>query len=238
MYLYVNEDCELVGFMPSNRGRVAQGHDTREIIDEMEIMLAMVPNDLVAQEGMTAKKLKDYVSDNGTLDTDRVPTEDVLRYTLAVMVDTLAGPMWDKQRDGLKSLADEYISGDLKADWAGRAASAINLNKRAVNSIMNERKYGWFIHGNPKAETAAEKAATVSFGTPVAGEDYGFARMASEKPELGVVSAESEKAKDEEHGVFYPRPDKTYIINEQIERLFTILETSSKRCPQNVNLIG
>jgi hypothetical protein len=51
-----------------------------------------------------------------------------------------------------------------------------------------------------------------------------------DKPTLGVVSEESERAKDEEHGVFYPRPDATYIINDQVERLFGILEASSKKC--------
>lgn len=235
MYLYVNEDCELVGFMPSNRGRTAAGH-VELTIHGFELLVAVVPNSVVT-EGSSAKKLKEYVVEHGTMDTTVLEDDDVLRYTLGVMVDTLTGPMWEKQRAALSSLIEESASG-APADWAGRAASAANLNKRAVNAVMNERKYGWFVHGNPKAEAAAEKAATLEHGEPADSGSYGFARMAGERPTLGVVSAEEEKAKDEEHGVFYPKPDSTYIINGHVEKLFTILEASSKKCPQNVNLIG
>lgn len=237
MYLYVNEDCALVGFMPSNRGRTAPGHESRTI-HGFEISLAMVPNSVVTEKS-NAKKLKEYVGEHGTLDTDRLTDVDVVRYTLGVMFDTLIGGMWEKQRTAIGGLLEECAGTTaVSEEWVGRGASAVNLNKRAVNAIMNERKYGWFIHGNPKAEAAAEKAATMEFGAAPAGEDYGFARMAGGRPTLGVVSAEDEKAKDEEHGVFYPKPDATYIINKQIENLFGILETSSKKCPQNVNLIG
>jgi len=232
MYLYVNEDCELVGFMPSNRGRAAAGHEFRTI-HGFEISLAMVPNSIVTEES-NAKKLKEYAVEHGSMDTDRVDDAEILRYTLGVMAETLTGAMWEKQTAAIKTIIEECGA----TDWVGRAASAANLNKRAVNAIMNERKYGWFIHGNPKAEAAAEKAATLEHSEPVDGGGYGFARMVGEKPKLGVVSAEEEKAKDEEHGVFYPKPDTTYIINGHVEKLFTILETSSKKCPQNVNLIG
>jgi hypothetical protein len=241
MYLYVNEKSELVGFMPSNRGRVAASHITYEIADTFEISLAVVPNALADTEGMTAKKLKDYVVEHGSQPMgDDLHDDLVLQYTIGIFVDTLAGAMWDRQRAGLVDILEELSGVKTRgSDVAGRAISAINLNKRAVNAIMNERKYGWFVHGEPKANAAAEKAETMSFGTPVAGDgDYGLARMVGDKPALGVVSEESERAKDEEHGVFYPRPDATYIINDQVERLFGILETSSKKCPQNVNLIG
>jgi Holliday junction resolvasome RuvABC ATP-dependent DNA helicase subunit len=238
MYLYVNEDADAVGFMPSNRGRMAANHYNRE---DIEVSVSVVPNELISAEGTTAKKLKDWVIENGSVsDSDDVPTHEVAYGVLVAMTDTLAGPMWEKQRNVLQGLVDEFNDeeGSPGSDWVGRATSAINLNKRAVNSIMNERKYGWFINGHPKAIAAAEKAAEMSFGTPVEGGDYGFARMTKEAPKLGVVSAEAEKEKDEEHGVFYPKADATYIINPQIERLFGILETSSKKCPQNVNLIG
>lgn len=236
MYLYVNEDCELVGFMPTNKGRAAAGHNSRTI-HGFDISLAMVPNTIVTEE-LSAKKLKEYVVEHGSMDTDRLSDEDVVRYVLGVMTETLLGGMWDKQRTALSALLEECAGSGPASDWLGRAASAANLNKRAVNAIMNERKYGWYIHGNPKAEAAAAKAAAIEHGEPADEGSYGFARMTGEKPKLGVVSAEEEKAKDEEHGVFYPKPDSTYIINGHVEKLFTILETSSKKCPQNVNLIG
>lgn len=245
MYLYVNENCELVGFMPSNRGRVAAGHHTREI-GGVEISCAAVPSSLVAEEDMSAKKLKNWVIEHGSAGRaiEDMTDETALQYVLAVMAVTLSGSMWDKQRAAVEALLKEYMASaepgapDLATDWVGRAGTVINLNKRVVNAIMNERKYGWFINGNPKVEAKAEKSVAAAFGETPESNDYGFARMTGEKPKLGVVSAEDEKAKDEECGVFYPRPDSTYIINSQIENLFGILEASSKKCPQNVNLIG
>lgn len=246
MYLYINEDRELVGFMPGARGRTAANHSLAAI-DNLEIAVGVVPSSVVNEDGMTAKKLKAYVVEHGFASLkpalDELEDSDVLRYTMAVMIDTLDGPMWEKQRSALKALADEYVEhaphGTLPADWHNRAMSAINLNKRTVNAIMNERKYGWFVNGEPKAKAALAAAESVEHSAvPTEDNSYGFARMTGNAPKLGVVSAESEKEKDEEHGVFYPKPDATYIINAQIEGLFNILETSSKKCPQNVNLIG
>lgn len=238
MYLYVNEDADAVGFMPTTRGRMAANHYNRE---DIEVAVSVVPNELISAEGTTAKKLKDWVIENGSVsDSNSVSGDSVAYGVLIAMIDTLAGAMWEKQRNVLQELVNDFNAADghPSAYWLGQAVSAINMNKRSVNSIMSERKYGWFINGHPKAIAAAEKAAEMSFGTPVESNDYGFARMTKESPKLGVVSAEGEKEKDEEHGVFYPRSDATYIINPQIERLFGILETSSKKCPQNVNLIG
>jgi nitric oxide reductase NorQ protein len=110
---------------------------------------------------------------------------------------------------------------------------------------MNERGYGWFYTGAVPSEvslTEAEKPAVEKSEKPVVEEKeedagYGFARMSGATPKLSVVGKDGEPA-SEEHGVFYPKPDKTYIINKQIEGLFKILEASGKKCPQNVNLIG
>ncbi len=240
MYLYFNDSNELVGFMPSNRGRVASNHYSREIAGA-EFSVNTVPTEVVEQEGMTAKKLKDYVVAEGVkLPAPSVSDERILIGVLGIMIETLQGAIWDKQRGVLEALVAEFETLDSTEfkPWRAAAVTAINNNRRTVNSIMNDRKYGWFIHGEKKAIAAAEKAATMSYGTPVEDEGYGIARMTGEKPTLGVVSAEGEKEKDEEHGVFYPKADTTYIINKQIENLFSILETSSKKCPQNVNLIG
>lgn len=240
MYLYVNEKAELVGFMPSNRGRVAPNHITYDLSDDFDVSIGIVPNDLADQSEMTAKKLKEFVVEKGSAPIpDNLTDSLVAQYMLGIFIETLAGGMWDRQRAALVDLLDEFTGvKERGADTVGRAAATLNLNKRAVNAIMNERKYGWFVNGEPKAVKAAEKAAAASFGEAPADAGYGLARLEGERPTLGVVSAESERAKDEEHGVFYPRPDSTYIINDQVERLFGILETSSKKCPQNVNLIG
>jgi MoxR-like ATPase len=40
------------------------------------------------------------------------------------------------------------------------------------------------------------------------------------------------------NGVFLPKADETYIINDKVAQLFKILQISRKNCPQNVKLVG
>jgi Holliday junction resolvasome RuvABC ATP-dependent DNA helicase subunit len=129
--------------------------------------------------------------------------------------------------------------GEATDDNLNAVAALIKKLRRPLNNIMNERRYGWFHAGYDGIEIPPAPAAEDVDDEPEAADtnEYGFAKFSGGRPELGVVGAD-EAPVAEEHGVFYPKPDATYIISNSIENLFKILETSSKRSPQNVRLIG
>lgn len=126
-------------------------------------------------------------------------------------------------------------------------------NKKLLNVAMNTLNADWFRRNGLTTDTdpeagppggdkptrkkkeaeATEDSAEVR--EPVASA-FGFERLSGEKPELKVVAENETQA--EVHGVFMPKPDSTYIINDNTESLFRILQVSRKHAPQNVNLIG
>lgn len=126
-------------------------------------------------------------------------------------------------------------------------------NKKVLNVAMNTLNADWFrksgvtIDTDPesgppeddksskKKSESAEIEDTESATAPVVSA-FGFERLSGEKPELKVVAENETQA--EVHGVFLPKPDSTYIINDSTEQLFHILQVSRKHAPQNVNLIG
>ena len=242
MSAYFNDTTrELIAFMPSNRGRAAKNHNIVNLCGA-EISASLVPAAKVA-DFATAAEVKEYVTEHGeSSKTDNAPTPDEVLYSvLYAMRDVLkdGGHAGSKAMQTAETLISDWEpaarDGRL-TEWCDEAGAAIDGLRRTVNSIMNERGYGWFYTG------AVPSAAVLS--TPAAKAEkeeeasYGFARMSGNMPKLNVVGKEEEEKANEEHGVFYPKPDKTYIINKQVEGLFKILEASSKKCPQNVNLIG
>jgi nitric oxide reductase NorQ protein len=247
MYLYLNLDDTPAAFMPSNRGRSAKNHVIRDVCG-VDVSVNRVDIDALS-DVTSAEAVKECgIRENGVWELDATDVGDavVLHALLTVMQATLNNPMYVKNAAAMKRLLDEAASTPeaVNAEWMSAASALINANKRVVNSIMNDRARGWF-----HTDTAEEASSTVVVAAPekkteeksapsatVESTGYGFSRMVGEKPTLMVHSEEEVLA--EEHGVFYPKPDTTYIINKSIEGLFTILETSSKNCPQNVNLIG
>ena len=241
MYAYFNDTTrDLIAFMPSNRGRAAKNHLIVNLCGA-EISASLIPADKVAGFA-TSAAVKEYVTENGeSTKTDNAPTPDEVLYSvLFAMREVLfvSGQKSSKATQTTETLISDWEPASHEgriAEWCDEAGKAIDSLRRTVNAIMNDRGYGWFYTGEVPpvavlpAETENEEKEEVS---------YGFARMAGNTPKLNVVGKEDEEAANEEHGVFYPRPDKTYIINKQVEGLFKILEASSKKCPQNVNLIG
>jgi len=250
MYAYFNDTTrELIAFMPSNRGRPAKHHTMIEL-HGAEISASLVPAEKVA-DFATAAEVKNYVTNNGeSAKTDTAPTPDNVLYSaLVAMRDVLTdgGHAGSKAMQLVTTLVDDWEPArrdDRLDDWCDRAGLAFGTLRRTVNAIMNDRGYGWFYTGAVPAEATAVPAEA-TLATPAATAEkeeevsYGFARMSGNTPKLNVVGKEDEPADDNgEHGVFYPKQDKTYVINKQVEGLFKILEASSKKCPQNVNLIG
>jgi nitric oxide reductase NorQ protein len=247
MYAYFNDTTgELIAFMPSNRGRAAKNHNMVDLYGA-EISASLVPAAKVA-DFATAAEVKAHVTDNGpSADAAYVPSHDAVLYSiLYAMRDVLkdGGHSGSKALQTVEDLINDWEPAgtgpaDRLVDWCNEAGKAVDGLRRTVNSIMNDRGYGWFYTGAIPTETVLSTPAAKAEKEEEEEEvSYGFARMAGNMPKLNVVGKEEEEAANEEHGVFYPRPDKTYIINKQVEGLFKILEASSKKCPQNVNLIG
>lgn len=247
MYLYLSElDLSLVAFMPSNRGRLAKNHTSQNAAG-VEVAVSVVDSATI-EAATTAEDIKKAaIAGNGVrpaAEEDGISSGRVLALLLRVLRDTLNNPMYAKVANDMNAMLVEILDGAATAEseeWQTRAATLINAQKRNANAIMNDRRRGWFFTDTP--EMTSEVATVAAGAAPAEGEtsesednSYGFSRMAGEKPKLSVHT--EEEVLEEEHGVFYPKPDATYIINKQIEGLFTILEASSKKCPQNVNLIG
>lgn len=250
MYLYLDNNDRPIACMPSTRGRPPKNHINVHVCG-VELSVGRVNPESVGKFTNAAGVKMGCVNGTGVLAltgiTDSAPS--TLRALLQVMRSTLDNPMYVKRAAACLSLMEEY---DTTADvsdtnWVERAVAAIASNRRIVNGIMNDRDAGWFHTDTPEQasrmvaaddETPAdgEKSAAGEDATTPEDNSYGFSRMAGEKPTLTVHS--EEETPSEEHGVFYPKPDPTYIINKPVEGLFAILETSSKKCPQNVNLIG
>lgn len=256
MYAYFNDTTrELIAFMPSTRGRMPKNHNSAEL-HGAEISVNFIPADKVA-DFSTAAEVKAYVAEHGPSKTILTPlpeTYDVLYGTLRVIRDVLkdaghkrlassgGGETGSRPLTEVEDLMEDCelaVADGRVDDWCGEAGALINNLRRGANAIMNERGYGWFYTGAIPSEANLTKAEKPAAEKAEKEEDagYGFARMTGEMPKLSVVGKDEEPV-SEEHGVFYPKPDKTYIINKQIEGLFKILEASSKKCPQNVNLIG
>lgn len=252
MYAYFDDTTrKLIALLPSTRGRAAKNHLIIDLCG-VEISASLIPTDEVANFA-TAAAVKEYVTENGeSTKTDNAPTPDEVLYNV---LDAMCSVLKESgntdgliKRETAATLISEWVSvardllhgTDGATTWCNEAGKSINGLRRTVNSIMNDRGYGWF-------HTGAIPLATVPAAPVVTAEEkeeeteevsYGFARMAGSAPKLNVVGKESDESVNDEHGVFYPKPDKTYIINKQVEGLFKILEASSKKCPQNVNLIG
>lgn len=244
MYLYLNVDDAPVAFMPSNRGRPAKNHVMRNVRG-VDVAVNRVADETL-DECKTASEVKERaLRENGvwSLEDSDVSDAAVLLGLLHVAEATFSSPMYVKTTNAIRDMLNEYDEHGETEAWFTNAAVLINSNKRAMNAIMNDRSRGWFHTDTAEEaaelapETAAEPAvAAESSVAPAEDTSYGFSRMSGEKPTLTVHS--EEEVLSEEHGVFYPKPDSTYIINKSIEGLFKILEASSKKCPQNVNLIG
>lgn len=150
----------------------------------------------------------------------------------------------------------------LQYDALKTISNVLEANKKLINSILASQPGDGLWWSAPSTFTPAPSASTPPAGdkeenadddnTPVesikmatATANFGFGRLTGEsatatmeKPDLKLKSAPELNDEADVSGVFMPKPDETYIINEQVAQLFKILQISRQNCPQNVNLIG
>ncbi|NDD53318.1 AAA family ATPase [bacterium] len=222
MYVYLNASTQdLIAIMPVSRGRAAKNHNFVEI-NGLELSINFIPNEAVSSIS-SAGAAKAYVAANGSVDVAIAPAH-VMTCLLRAAKTYISDPE-------TVSEIDELLASAIDADWESAAVRMFATVRRAVNAAMIQQERGWFYETTESTDEPTEEDADA---IPVS---YGFARLSGEKPQLNVVRQPAEEKRDD-HGVFYPKPDSTYIINPGVEKLFKILEVSSKKCPQNVNLIG
>lgn len=92
------------------------------------------------------------------------------------------------------------------------------------------------------AATEDEHPETVKMATTT---DFGFGRMSGTNAATSTaaaptlrVAAGTDAGEIAAGGVFLPKTDDTYIINDDIANLFKILQISRQNSPQNVKLVG
>ena len=155
------------------------------------------------------------------------------------------------QLEAVRSALDELLVKRAAEEFEPRGEEIREIlvnNKKLLNVALNTLEADWLSTvGVTAADAAAlaekaskkksdEKSAvsedTDMSGTPMASA-FGFERLSGEKPELKI--AEEQDEQPEVHGVFKPKPDGTYIVSENTEQLFKILQVSRKYSPQNVD---
>lgn len=133
----------------------------------------------------------------------------------------------------------------------------IENNRKLFNACLaeNPRGVGWWHDeanraptdptpraGKDDADTNADDDTSDDEGKDdsmaTATVSFGFGRLSGEKAELKVAEETTAVAEAEMSGVFRPKADETYIINDKVAQLFKILQISRKNCPQNVKLVG
>ena len=240
MYLYLNEaGNEFVGLMPTTRGRPPKNHVPETDDFGFECSYNTVPDSVYPLGSEACKKWVVANGENSTLKGALgVTYADKLLFILNCMSATMPNST-AKDIDTHRGI-DGYINSvkndpeypnNISETKCQTIAAFLNKHKRDFNAAVASLTLP------PAADAAAEEEeSTAETEAPAT---YGFNRMSGDAPTLGVVGADGEMALEHgEHGVFYPKADKTYIINSKVEKLFTILEKAREACPQNVSLIG
>jgi hypothetical protein len=265
MYLYLAQDGKTltpVALMPTTRGRPAKNHEKIEVRD-FDFGVA-VSKDAAIKTKTTAGTIKAEIV-AGVLETveNTASANSVLRHLataickmLATTIPRMSVPTGvQKQLDAVhKALAGQILSTDVNdADGVKAVVEILKANHRMLNGLLSAdpENNGW-CHLDAAASTGAttatatapeaEKDSDETLETTGTDEDmstatvnFGFNKLIGEKAQLRLAE---EPATKDAAGVFNPKPDETYIIDEQVGQLFKILQISRKNCPQNVNLVG
>jgi hypothetical protein len=253
---------QVLGLMPSNRGRVAKNH-TRCEISGCSFDVAIIPEEKVREELVRDPAALKLAIANGEQEVGGTPllgSAEALRHLLAAIdmmltelpeayynsLPTTMRVTLETAGRGIRAVIDK-LAVMVHSTYLAEGASIITANKKLLNSILaaTPSGIGWScldcegkrspallpideVSENPAETTAAEMTAATT--------DYGFNKLAGDKPELKVKDTTREEA--EANGVFLPKPDETYVVNESVAQLFKILQISRKNCPQNIRLIG
>lgn len=161
----------------------------------------------------------------------RQQMESVVNALSTVFDPTRSDSITEEEQEDLEEIVANnkklcnVVMSNLGATWTAMNGLAL-VPGDVVERIAKKKSVGGEVELAAKAEPAGPKASA-----------FGFERLSGEKPELKVVDPGAAQ-QTEVSGVFLPKPDPTYIINENTKSLFNILGVSRKHSPQNVNLVG
>lgn len=267
LYLLHESDnvWSVAGLAPSTRGRPAKNHHEHTFVTPSGIeftgYFGAVMQD-VFDRANTAAELKQEIIDGAGIGRPAVEPNSLLLSWAAAMQFTVEALQAREEFEGLpnsmKLQLNTVAAAIGKIINAGRPATAEEMNelqeivannKKLINVALGglnatwTKKNGLLMDAvervakkkSAKSESSAAEAAEGETGPKASA--FGFERLSGEKPELKVVDPAS-SPQSEVNGVFSPKPDPTYIINENTENLFKILHVSRKHAPQNVNLVG
>lgn len=246
MYVYVTVDkpAQPVAVLPRSKGRVANGH--YEILPD--IFVGFIDPEK-ASLATTAAELRSCVR---APDLTMGPAESIQNYhatvcgLLTAALDSFNAPNLDiivpsdkigsvkkgiaKHRDNLTKHLDAIKAAPEDKAAIDAAFEAYAASSKISNMLLRVRG-GWAPYAGAVAAMEAE-----AMSLPEA-DGFGFDKLAGDRPELKIAD-EPGLAADENSGVFWPKPDKTYILNENVDRLFKTIQAASDRAPQNVRLVG
>lgn len=252
-----------VALMPSNRGRVSPNHIKIEwsgtpvniaVIDEAVLAGVTEPADI--KKGVAEETIKNLYSE---LSAAEMPTVYFvwrqLCFVFNKMLQTHVTPPYLNALPKSMSAQLEAVVTAIasEADTLSHAANKneidefieiLSKNKKLLNAVLGGLPGGgWHMQDavTPRAPKAADEEnaetpteeTTDEMSAPTI--SFGFGKLSGETPDLKLAETEREDAAS---GVFLPKPDETYIINEHVAQLFKILQISRKNCPQNINLVG
>lgn len=267
MYLYFSHDdktgvTNLIGLHPSTRGRPPKNHaeygfgpfdfysaiiaeDDSEKFDQLpELRIAIGKGDIPVRDRKGVIAVGDMIE----LATARIT--DVLAGLAA------SGSMDPAEENQVRAILpvlmtnlDTLTKTPKNTEAIEHICDVLSANLRLINRLLSPG--GWF-HKNSSEPTPAVPAAAANAGTDepnpaesirmaTATDNFGFGRMTGSPtvaPTLKVHEDPTAHEDAEVNGVFLPKPDETYIINEQIARLFKLLQISRQNCPQNIRLVG
>lgn len=256
-----------LALLPSTRGRPAKGHAKIPLTDDLDVYIAAIDHADFAAKGITQPETLKALTIAGELAgyappaVNKLEVATLLALAINALMQSLPNEYLDampanlrKQlvavKDGIKRELNIALSDDDEnTESVYELITIISENKRLLNSVIgnNQNGEGWFYtditvaRAPAVAVTTAGIDLTSSEGTDnemaTATVSFGFGKLSgNDAPALKVTEDPTKEA--EVNGVFLPKPDETYIINEQVAQLFKILQISRKNCPQNINLIG
>ena len=266
MYLYYSRGKTYtnVALLPSSRGRPARNH-IEAVQGPLSFYFADPSEADVARVKAGPEYLKDAIASGDiTLDpgSSRLAGDlatKMLADALMSFTDSLPESFTETlsdnaalQLDAARKGLSEALADDNYADMG----EIISKNQKMFNVLLttNPAGTGWWYKDERVAYYAEERAAKKERVVKVPEEtldekvaksehmsattvSFGFGKLSGETPGLKIAE-EHERDAAAADGVFLPKPDETYIINEQVAQLFKILQISKRNCPQNVRLLG
>lgn len=261
----INDDAFTpVALMPSNRGRVSPNHIKIEFagtafniatVSDANLTGVTEPADI--KKGVAEETIKNLYGD---LELAQMPTlhfafrqlcfvfDKMLQTTAtAAYLEALPKTMSVQLSAVVEAIASEakMLSQPAHRNEIEEFVEIVSKNKKLLNAVLAGLPGGgWHMQDaiTPRAPKAADEENAETLTEETTDEmtaptiSFGFGKLSGGAPELKL--AEGAREEDAASGVFLPKPDETYIINEHVAQLFKILQISRKNCPQNINLVG